>query len=124
MNTDLNTLLEIAGMITAFGGACLTIWNIFLKFKKNREYYRKSILSQAKLEMDKIQIQLEDKIKALEVELAVQKENVAKDISFMKETQTAEIANLANKIQDIREQLNTQHAQLVALLTKLVDSGR
>ena len=73
------------------------------------------------MEMAKIEEELSEKIKKLDIELRNQKDNIARDLSHLKEIYGAEIKTLASKIEDLREDLSQQHQSLVALLTKLVD---
>jgi hypothetical protein len=123
MTIDIPTTLEAAaGLITAIGGVYPAISHYKAKVKKNKELYRKEILDQAKTEMEKIEKDLKDKIKFLESEFQAQKISIYKDFNFFKETHNSEIKALGEKIENLRADLSQQHANLVALLTKLVDS--
>ncbi len=122
MVIDSSTILTTAAAVTAIGGAVATIQHIYMNFKRKREHYRQSIVDQAKNELDLMRQSLEIKINNLEAELESQKESVAKDLGFLKETYSNEIKGLAEKIENLRSDLSTQHAGLVALLTRLVDS--
>ena len=122
MTLDMNTILEYAGAITAIGGAYHTIQRILANYKRKKEEYRQQILNQAKNEVDKAVNNLEFKIKQVEDELAWQKESVARDLSVMKDAYNADIRVLGQKIEELRQDLITQHSQLVGLLTKLVDT--
>lgn len=47
-------------------------------------------------------------------------ESFQKDVAHIRETYNNEIRNLGNKIEELREEVRSQHSQLVSLLTKLV----
>jgi len=120
---DITTACEaIGGAATAIGSTWAAIKHMQYgrKFKKEKE--RQEILDKASEEMAKIEAKLSIKINQLEVELATQKENVSRDFSYVKETYNNEIKGLGEKIEDLREQLNTHHSQLIGFLTKLIDN--
>ena len=123
MTIDIITACEgLAGAITAIGGIYSGTRHILASSRRKKEEYRQSILNQASQEMAKIKSELEEKIKDLEVELAVQKENLSRDIGHMREIYNAEIKVLADKIDSLRTDLQDQHSTMVNLLTKLVNS--
>jgi len=123
MQIDLNVSLEVAaGVVTAIGTIYPVFQHLRSKKLKNKENYRKEILDQAKIEMTKIEKSLDDKIKNLEIEFQAQKLNVFKDFTYFKETHNSEMKALGEKIENLRTDLNTQHSNLVALLTKLVNN--
>jgi chaperonin cofactor prefoldin len=122
MIIDTSTLLEGLGGITTLLSAYKGLDFILSKLKKKKEAYRRGILEQAKAEVDVIKRDLELKISALENEFEVQKENVIRDFAHMRESYSFEIKVLGDKINDIRDQLNQQHSQLVSLLTQMIDN--
>jgi hypothetical protein len=123
MSGDWTTLLEgISGGVTALGGLYASIKHIIHKSKRKKEEYRQSILDQAKKEAELVKMELEAKIKALEEEFKVQKLNISKDLIHLKENYSTEIRTLGDKINDMKDQLNQQHSQLVALITHLIDN--
>jgi hypothetical protein len=120
---DLNTDIGIgAGVVTVLGSVWQLYRHISFKqtLKKDRE--RGAILAEAKAELSRVENDLNEKIKVLEIELAVQKDNVSKDLSHLKEVYNAEIKVLGEKIDLLRQDLQSQHSSMVALLTKLVSS--
>ncbi len=120
---DLNTIMGIAaGAVTVVGGAYAIIRKYTLAKAIQQEEYRESILRKAKEEADKIKDGLEDRINKVEAEIKSQKEGVAKDFAFMKSSYQSEVKTLGDKIEDLRTQLNNQHSDLIALLTKLVET--
>lgn len=123
MTVDINVALEAgAAVITAVGGLYTAGRRVIAHSKKKSEQYREGILKQANDEMGKVKTELTEKIKSIETELENHKVNISKDLGFLKQTYSTEIKNLGDKIETVREQLNTQHAQLVALLTRLIDT--
>ena len=118
---DLNTAAGIAaGIVTVGTGIYSGIRHYTLSraIKKDRE--RKLILDQAKAELDKVEAELSNKIKDLEIELALAKEKVSQDFIHLKEVYNAEISNLGDKIESLRSDLQAQHSQMIELLTRLV----
>ena len=124
MQIDLLTTIKIiGGIITAIGSLYTLIKRISIQAKRKEDLLKQAILSQANENIDKVRSELEEKIKSLEIELANQKESLLKDISWLKEAQVNEFRNLAEKISDVRDQLNEQHSYLVSLLARLVDKS-
>ncbi len=122
MNIDFPTISGVvAGAASIIGG--LYTWyrryTIGLQIKKDKE--KQDILSQAKLELSRVEWDLNEKIKVLETELASTKESLSRDLGHLKEVYSAEIKVLGEKIEEIRQTLGQQHGQLVNLLTVLID---
>lgn len=121
MSIDPNVAVEGAvGAITAIGGIYTGFRHILSNYKKKREKYRQSILEEAKLEVERVRQDLENKIKEVELELNVQRENVAREMDHLKETYNTEIRILGQRVEELRQDLTLQHGSLMALLTKLV----
>lgn len=117
------TALEATGTaIATFLGAAKAISHMAHKSKAKRESYSQEILDQAKTEMEKIEQDLEVKIKRLEIELEAQKLSVSKEFSYFKQAHNTEIKALAEKIESLRQDISQQHQALVGLLTKLVNT--
>jgi len=123
MTLDWNTMIGIAaGVVTAVGGVYTGYRHISLSIKIKKEREREAILAHAKAELDLVEAKLNEKIKSLEIEIEAQKENINKDLGHLREVYNAEIKVLADKIDDLRNDLASQHSSMVALLTKLVSS--
>jgi len=122
MTIDLGTAAEgLGGLVTAIGGVYTAIHQIRVSSKKKQEKHRQEILDQAKTEMGRIEVSFNEKITALENDLENHKVNTSKDLIFMKATYAGEVKVLGDKIESIREQLNQQHSQLLAVLTRMID---
>lgn len=121
LTTDLNLLVELGAGVATVGGAVLTVMRIFSNIKKKKDAYRRSILSEAKRELENVKDDLEAKIKQLEIELHSQKESVSKDLAHLKENYSFEIKALGDKIENLRQDLTLAHQSLVTLLTQLVN---
>lgn len=129
---EISTLLAIAGAVSAIGGAWLTVRKIAKDLKKERDLESAKILqaakeADAKMKADweaarKLHLsEIDNKIASVEQRLNNLEESVAKDFSHVRETFNGEIRNLGEKIEDLRSDLHSQHGQLVALLTKMID---
>jgi septal ring factor EnvC (AmiA/AmiB activator) len=118
---NLNTMIPI-GSIIAVGALVVTLQKIAKNFKKDQKEHAADILNAAKEADLLIKTQLEDKIKALKVELDNLGQSVEKDLEFTKANHNSEIKNLGEKIEALRQQLHEQHSSLVNLLSKLIDN--
>lgn len=120
---DIDTTLEaMAAIITAIGGIYTAIRKWVKHAETKRQQYKDDILNQARSEAEKIRQELEDKIQKLEVEVETQKQNIYKDLGYLKESHNTEIRNLSEKIENLREDLKVQHTSILSLLTKLIDT--
>lgn len=90
-----------AAIVTIAGGIG-TLYKVMSAMRKEREFENEKILKQAHEYVDQ-------KYKILDQEIAHQKD--------MNE---GKIAELSQKIEDLRKQMENQHTQLVGLLTKMV----
>ena len=123
MAIDPNTAIEASGgLIAALGGLYGAAKRFIKHSEAKKAKYRQDILDQAKEEAEKVKAALEAKIKALEIEFAVQKQSVSKDLNFFKQTHNAEVKALGEKIEALRQDLQQQHQALIGLLTKLVSN--
>lgn len=120
--SDLQNLVSAAGMVITLGTAILTVMKVNRTIKKDREEQEAKILQSAKEEDALVRSQLEGKIKAQEIEISNMKEIFAKDIEHLRETHSGQIANLGEKIEQLRDELRRQHTQMVDLLSKLIDN--
>lgn len=79
------------------------------------------ILHEAK-EQDAInRARVESKIEGLESDLEHLKSDVGRDLKNLKELYSNDVRNIADKIENLRDELSTQHSNMLALLTRLVD---
>jgi len=100
---DPNIALEAAaGGITAIGGIYTAIKKWIRHSTDKKEKYKQDILKQARSETEKIRRELEDKIEKLEIEVETQKQNIYKDIGYLRESHSNEIRNLTEKIEELR----------------------
>lgn len=118
--TDYQTIMPLAAAITAVGGAWLTVRKIAKDAAKSKKELADEILQQAKEEDAQLKSSMEARVAALETALGTLEVSVNKDIEHLKETYANEIKNLGEKIEALRDQLNSQHSQLVNLLTEMI----
>lgn len=124
MEISQELILSLAGIITAVGGAWLTVRKIQKDKEQQREAFKASILAEAEESFKLKEKDLQTKIEATEGRLDNLKESVEKDLSHLRETYNGEIKNLAVKIEDLRSELRNQHTQMVSLLTKMIDNSK
>lgn len=124
MEISQELILSLAGIVTAVGGAWLTVRKIQKDKEQQREAFKASILAEAEESFKLKEKDLQAKIEAAEGRLDSLKESVEKDLSHLRETYNGEIKNLAIKIEDLRSELRNQHTQMVSLLTKMIDNSK
>lgn len=118
---SLGTIIAVAGAITTVGGAYLTLKQIQKDSRKEAERNSARILQEAKEADERVKIDLENKLRQMEVKLFTLEESVNKDLDHIKETYNGEIRNLGAKIEELRHELRDQHGSLVKLLSKLIE---
>lgn len=114
-------ILSLAGIITAVGGAWLTIRKISKDLQKSQEENNNEILKLAKNDLLVKEQQLESKILSLEDKVENLEKGFQKDLEYLKESHNMEIKNLGEKIESLREEIQRQHAGVLNLLTKMLD---
>jgi len=124
MGFDLPTLLGTsAGAVTALSGIYAAYRHVRYGIQTKKDKERQDLLDKANEELAKVETKLREKISSLEQEFETHKTNLAKDLDYMKASYNAEVKILGEKIEDLRQDLNSQHSQMVALLTKLVSKS-
>lgn len=122
MEISQELILSLAGIVTAVGGAWLTVRKILKDKEQQKEAFKASILAEAEESLKLKETALQAKIEAAEGRLDNLKESVEKDLAHLRETYNGEIKNLAVKIEDLRSDLRNQHTQMVSLLTKMIEN--
>lgn len=124
MAYDLSTLLEASGaVISGLGSVYVGIKHLKYSFQDKKSKERQAILDKANEELAKVEDKLNKKINSLQLEFETHKTSLSKDLDFMQSTYNAEIKVLGERIESLREDLVTQHGQLVNLLTQLVSKS-
>lgn len=118
---SVSTLVALAGVITAIGGAWLTIRKIQKDHDDEKALAAELILNEAKEEDALIKADLEARMSALKMQVETLESTVNKDLEHIRQTYNGEIRNLGQKIEDLRSELRNQHGQLVTLLTKMIE---
>lgn len=93
----------MVGALIVVGGGVLTLLKVMAVLRKEKEEESEKILHEAKTYTD-------NQCKLLKSEL-----------DHHKEMHEGKVAELARKIEDLRDELRMQHSQLVSLLTKMLD---
>ena len=109
------------GSILGVAVTCLGImWKIARTMRQEREAEAAKTLKAAKEADNAIKAAFDAKIQSLEAEYRNLKESVEKDFEHVKETHNGALANLGQKVEELREELRTSHSQLVALLSEMI----
>jgi phage host-nuclease inhibitor protein Gam len=117
---NISALLSVAAMITALGGAWLTVRKIQRDSARDKKIQAAAVLQSAKEADLLLQTRLDNKIHDLATELKVLKESNEKDIAHLKETHTSELKSLGEKIEVLRDELRQQSKNILELLTKMI----
>lgn len=111
-------------IIIAVSSLILTWQKIAKNAKKTREEETAKILQKAKEEDNLLKAKMEAKIEGLSKEVKNLELSVQKDISHLKESYSADLKNLGEKIETLRYELNQRHSDLIELLTKIVGKNK
>ena len=102
------------------------VWT-FTRLKKNFQdeidAKTKNAIKLAEAAVDSKVQGVENQLEALKRDLENLETSVQKEISFVKATYNSEIKNLSDKIEHMRDELRSQHTNLLTLISKLVDSN-
>ena len=113
--------MSLGVVITTLGGAWLTVRKVVRDAEKQKKHYAAEILQSAKEADQALKVRLENKVHELETQLKSLRENVDKDITHLREYHSSELKFLGQKIEALREEVHSQHSQLVQLLTRMID---
>lgn len=119
---NVSALLSAAGIITAVGGAWLTIRKITKDVERQKKVQNAAILQAAKEADSLLKAKIDSQIHDLQSEIKTIKEVHQKDIEHLRETYNGEIKFLGQKIEELRSEVRNQHGQLVQLLSKMIEN--
>lgn len=119
LSISLAALVTISGLIATWQKITRTAKR---DREKAREEHEAKILQAAKEEDAALKAKVDARIERLEDRLENLQHDMEKDISHLKETYSAEIKVLGEKIEALRDELRNQHSQMVTLLSKLIES--
>ena len=105
----------IFGLLGAVGGVVVTSLKIRSDFfKEVKEFYDREIKN------------VRDNVDSLHKDIAILESRLEKkierDIAIMKESNDSEIKNLRHTVVELKEEVRSSHANLIALLTKLINN--
>lgn len=116
-----DALKALAEPVGTISGAAYALYHIAHRMRKDREHENAKVLQEAKESISAVKADLDSDIEALKTEVQTLKDSTASDLAHVKEIHSSEIKNLAEKIENLRTQLNEHHSQLVTFLTRLVE---
>jgi len=117
-------LLSLAGVVTAIGGAWLTVRKISKDAQAQKKEHAEDILKTAREELAAKELALNARLNAMDTRIDSLESSVDKDLQHLRETYNGEIRNLGQKIEDLRSELRNQHTQMVSLLTKMIENSK
>lgn len=119
-----DVVLSFAGVVTVIGGAWITVRKIVKDAKKDKEDLAESILETAKEEIALKELAFESKIREVNQRVDSLEDSINKDLEHLKESYNNEMRSLSNKIETLRDELRGQHANLLTLITKLIENTK
>jgi uncharacterized protein YPO0396 len=116
----MDTSVEISGLITAVAAAWALPWKISSNMRRDRETEAARVLTAAKEADAQLRKELHARIELMENKFESLKHEIDKDLEHIKETYNGALANLGEKIEDLRKELRNQHGQLVSLISEFI----
>lgn len=120
MKADSAMVGQIIIALGAIASMFLTAQKIIKNSKIEREQESLKLLEKASEELEKEKQLLEIKIQSCVDENERMKEMIEKDMELIKATYSAEIKNLGEKIESLKEEVRSQNTQILNLLSKLI----
>jgi peptidoglycan hydrolase CwlO-like protein len=110
----------VVGALGSIGAVAVTFTTLKNSFKKELQKEIADSIASARDIADADIRAFNLRIDSLSKEIASLENKIDKDIDHVKNIYNGEIRSLADKIENLREEVRHQHSQLVSLLTKLV----
>lgn len=120
----MSILMPAAGAVITLGTAYLTIKKIAKDAKKDKKEQSAEILHAAKEEDVLMRSELQNEINEMKFRIESMEKSIEKDISHLKETYGGEMKSLSDKIEHLRDELRSQHSNIVGLLSKMIDNSK
>lgn len=124
MEISSDNVMALVGGLSAIGALVVTWQKVVKNLKKSKEERDARLLQEAKEEAAAVKVQLEAKIEKLEQKLKTVESSVKQEIGHVRDLHENEIKALGEKIESLRDELKTQHVQLMNILTKLIDDRK
>lgn len=121
MTSDLPTVATIASIIVTLASAYIGLKKLQAESKKEKAEHDAIILLEAKEAIASLEREINSKFEALRKEIDNQKEIVDQEIGHVKETYGADMSNVTQKLEELREDVRTQNNQMISLLTKMAE---
>lgn len=118
--TDFQIYSGILGGAIGFATLIISLQKITKNIKKDRDEREARILQHAKEEDSFLKAKLEARIEKIDAKLQNLELNINKDMTHMRQSYESEIRSLGEKIELLRDELNTRHSSLIELLTKII----
>lgn len=121
MEVDFQTVSTAIGSLIALG-TCFTIYQKIIRgFRRGKERREAKLLQDAKEAASVVKLELKKEIDDTNEALENYKVSMEKELAHIKETSNSEIKNLAQNIENLRDELRQQYQQMVQLLAKMID---
>lgn len=117
---DFSPIIHVAVAISTICGAWLAIRRVAKDNEKQRKHNAAEILQVAKEADSVLKAKFDADISDLNSQLRNLKEGTTKDIDHLRESHDSEFKHLAEKIENLRQELNVQHTNILTLLTKMI----
>jgi peptidoglycan hydrolase CwlO-like protein len=124
MEVNGSDTMALVGVLITLGTLVTIVQKILKNLKKAKAERDAQILQAAKEEAAAMKMQLESKIEKLDQKLKNVESSVRQDIGHLRDLHENEIKALGEKIESLRDELKTQHVQLMNILAKLIDDRK
>jgi hypothetical protein len=116
-----NVIMSTLGALTALGTIWVSIGKISKGRNESKAMARAEILQTAKEEVASLKRDIEARFTLMDIKMEQIKESTEQDLSHLKETHSNEMENLSEKLELLREDLKSQHNQIMTLMGNLLD---
>lgn len=121
MKADTALIGQVLIALGSIASVFLSAQKIIKDIKKEKEEENEKLLKRAMDEIENQKEMLDLKIDVCFEEVDALKEVVEKDMENLKSIYSNEIKNLSEKVKELREEVKAQNAQIITLLTKMLD---
>jgi TolA-binding protein len=118
---SISSVVEVAVAISTICGVYIKAQKIAKNKKESKELEKSLILQETKEIASRHKKDLEAKIEVLNQKIVSLEEAVQKDLQHVKETYNNEVRFLGTQVSELKDELRTSLAQVVALISKLLD---
>jgi len=112
----------LIGSLSGILAPLAIVQRLLKNHKKDKDFETAKLIHMVKEEVSQVDKRLTREVLALEEAMEIMRSGFAKDLEHTKESHETKLESLSEKIEQLREEVRSQHSQLIALLTKLISN--